>query len=120
LEGWAFVAQWEGLLKTLSLGLVLALFGCIGDNTDQTQPIDTGILRLPKGLTSGPLQQRIITTLEHAPPGRAAQFSESISAPELCLGCTITFVPTATQGQVEIFDDRTGESLGMVNTLATM
>ncbi|HEY6033937.1 MAG TPA: hypothetical protein VIV58_06745 [Kofleriaceae bacterium] len=83
--------------------LALAVFsGCLGSDTDHTQPVDTGVLGPAK------LPRALVTRIAH----EARTEVITVSAPELCEACTVTVEPQPEQ--VIIFDDRDGSVLGMI------
>lgn len=99
----------EGILKTLALGLVLALTpACLGDDPDHTAPIDIpattsphfGFVRpaLPDALHTR-LLTGIGTTADNASTNVAGirvdlarDSATTVDAPELCTGCTVTLL----------------------------
>jgi hypothetical protein len=86
-----------GDLRGIFVVLALGVTGCLGTDTDLTQPIDTGVLQSPKVPTT--LRVRIEQSIHDR--------TTWVEAPELCATCTATVDPdTATA-----FDDRDGSVL---------
>lgn len=77
--------------------IVLALTGCLGTDTDHTQPINTGVIQSPK--LPSTLHVRIEQSIQ--------QGDTTVAAPELCATCTVTVEPTTGA----VFDDRDGSEL---------
>lgn len=82
--------------------LALVFSGCLGTDTDHTQPIDTGVVGAAK----------VPTTLANRIGQLVVSDPTTVPAPELCAACTVTAEPQTER--VIIYDDRDGSILGVI------
>lgn len=94
--------------RLLMVVLLAAAPACLGDTTDQTQPVDTGVLGSPKVTRS--VHDTVVFGVSQP---RQNDFSRTFHVDEACFGCSITAMHhfDGQFEQIAVFSDQTGEQL---------
>jgi hypothetical protein len=105
------------LSKTLFALAMFAAPGCLGSDTDLTQPIDTGALANPKPNQS--LHEQIINIAQTTVHDGIEQLR---FGSQRCVECTVTVTShfDGQVGEVVVYSDQTGEQLCTVTVGPTI